>query len=93
MTEGVLSMKPNDPKSGSLQEFVKHYQVCWERWPAYLMVGGKERQVGFELELSGTSEIGTNHLGPGLSDVQACLLRAARHSRLDFSEGRAPFAV
>ncbi len=58
-------MKPNDAKSGTLQEFVKHYQVCWEVWPQYLMVGGKELQVGFELELSGTPEIGTNHLGPG----------------------------
>lgn len=46
-------------------DLVKRYQVCWEVWPEYLMVGGKQQQVGFELELSGTHEPGTEHVSPG----------------------------
>ena len=48
-----------------LADLVNRYRVCWEVWPEYLMVGGKERQVGFELELSGTHEPGTGHVDPG----------------------------
>lgn len=48
-----------------LGELVKRYQVCWEVWPEYLIVDGKEKQIGFELELSGTPELGTEHVGPG----------------------------
>jgi hypothetical protein len=51
--------------SSVLVDFVNRYHVCWEVWPEYLMVGGKERQVGFELELTGTPEAGTDHVGPG----------------------------
>ena len=60
------------PTSGSLNDqslvlmdLVKRYQVCWEVWPEYLMVDGKQQQVGFELELSGTHEPGTGHVSPG----------------------------
>lgn len=48
-----------------LVELVKRHQVCWEVWPEYLMVGGKQQHVGFELELSGTHEPGTEHVSPG----------------------------
>jgi hypothetical protein len=48
-----------------LADLVKRYQVCWEVWPEYLMVGGKQQQVGFELELSGTHEPGTGQVSPG----------------------------
>ena len=48
-----------------LVELVKRHQVCWEVWPEYLIVGGKQQQVGFELELSGTHEPGTEHVSPG----------------------------
>jgi hypothetical protein len=51
----------------SLVDLVKQYQVCWEVWPEVLMVGGKEKQVGFELELSGTPEPRTDDVGPGCS--------------------------
>ena len=56
---------PLEHSSSLLSGLVKRYQVCWEVWPEYLMVAGKEKQVGFELELSGTPEAGTSHLGPG----------------------------
>src|SRR6266568_8820002 len=48
-----------------LADLVKRYQVCWEVWPESLIVGGKQTQVGFELELSGTPELGPDHIGPG----------------------------
>lgn len=51
-------------ETSSLADLVKRYEVCWEVWPEYLLVNGKERQVGFELELCGTHEAG-NHIGPG----------------------------
>lgn len=48
-----------------LTDLVRRCQVCWEVWPEYLVADGKEQQVGFELELTGTPEVGTNHIGPG----------------------------
>lgn len=51
--------------SPTLANLVNCYQVCWEVWPEYLIVDGKERQVGFELELAGTPEAGANPVGPG----------------------------
>jgi hypothetical protein len=60
-----VSMLSTDQTASFLAGFVGRYQVCWEVWPEYLMVGGKERQVGFELELTGTPEPGSDHVGPG----------------------------
>jgi hypothetical protein len=48
-----------------LADLVKRYYVCWEAWPEYSMIGGQERQTGFELELSGTHESATQHMGRG----------------------------
>lgn len=58
-------MLSTEQGSSVLAGLVNRFQVCWEVWPEYLMVGGKERQVGFELELTGTPEPGTDHIGPG----------------------------
>lgn len=52
-------------QSSVMVDLVKRYQVCWEVWPESLMVGGKQQQVGFELELSGTHEPATGHVSPG----------------------------
>lgn len=49
----------------TLAELVNRYRVCWEVWPESLFVGGKQTQVGFELELSGTHEAGAYHASPG----------------------------
>ncbi len=65
-----------------LGDLVNRYQVCWEVFPEYLMVNGKERQVGFELELTGTPEAGTDHVGPG---CPACRrVYAALHAVADW---------
>ena len=48
-----------------LHELVKRFQVCWQVWPEYAMVGREKRQIGFTLDLYGTHEPGTGHVGPG----------------------------
>jgi len=48
-----------------LAALVERYQVCWEVAPEYSTIGGQERQTGFELELSGTHESATQHMGRG----------------------------
>jgi len=40
----------------TLAELVQRYQVCWEVWPEYTVMGPKSQQVGFELELLGSDE-------------------------------------
>jgi hypothetical protein len=44
------------PTNNGLSSLVQRYQVCWEVWPEYLAVGQGIRQVGFELELSGSDK-------------------------------------
>jgi hypothetical protein len=58
-------MTYTEQRAAILVDLVKQYQVCSEVWPEYLVVGGKEEQVGFELKLSGTHESATQHIGPG----------------------------
>ena len=52
-------------QSSALMDLVRRYQVCWDVWPESLIVGGKQQQVGFELELSGTHDSGTGTVSPG----------------------------
>ena len=75
-------MPATEQTSSVLADLVNRYQVCWEVFPEYLMVDGKERQVGFELELTGTPEEGTEHIGPG---CPACRrVYAALHAIADW---------
>jgi hypothetical protein len=57
-------MASTERSSPGVAGLVQRFQVCWEVWPEYLMIGGKQQQVGFELELSGTREPGTGHVSP-----------------------------
>lgn len=54
-----------------LRELVQRYQVCWEVWPEFIMVGREKRQIGFALELSGTHERSVEHPTPGCSHCRA----------------------
>lgn len=47
-----------------LRELTERYRVCWDVWPELLVRDGKQRQVGFELELSGTHDFDGHHGGP-----------------------------
>lgn len=51
-------------ETSSLADLVRRYEVCWEVWPEYSLVNGHERQVGFEIELCGTHDVG-DHVGRG----------------------------
>ena len=42
--------------NNGLAGLVQRYQVCWEVWPEYSPMGHVLRQVGFELELSGSDK-------------------------------------
>jgi hypothetical protein len=48
-----------------LRNLTARHRVCWEVWPEYLMLGSQKRQVGFDLELSGTHAPGVEHPMPG----------------------------
>lgn len=61
-----------------LKEFVERFHVCWEALPDYYYVPVKDplhpeikepkkekRQIGFQLQLSGTHEAGVEHPQPG----------------------------
>lgn len=78
----------------NLQESVRRFRVCWDVWPEYVLVDKQTRQVGFELELSGTHEAGVEHAVPGcehcrrvfaaLSDIADWILpKEKRASRYD----------
>jgi hypothetical protein len=52
----VYEMTSSATTNNDLAELVRRYQICWEVWPEYLSVDHTMRQVGFELELSGTDK-------------------------------------
>jgi hypothetical protein len=62
-------MESQEQSCSMLAALVRRYRVCWEVWPEDIVAEGKVRQVGFELELSGTPEGGTDQFAPG---SQAC---------------------
>lgn len=44
--------------SGTIEDAIRRFRVCYEIWPEQGTVGGLMRQIGFALELSGTHEPG-----------------------------------
>ena len=72
-----------------LRPLVERYRVCWDVWPEYVMVGSERRQIGFELELSGTHAPGAHNPTPGCAyckEVFSALLSIAEWIRP--AEGR-----
>lgn len=53
-----------------LEELVERFRVCWRDWPEYIYADGHERQIGFELDLSGTHEPWVKHPEPGCEHCQ-----------------------
>jgi hypothetical protein len=70
---GSLDSQPGDP--ARLTALVERYQVCWEVYPLEILAKEKStteipvkegiRKIGFDLELYGTPECGTEHVMPG----------------------------
>ena len=53
-----------------IKEMVERFQVCWKVWPELIYVKGEKRQIGYELELSGTHEPWVEHPEPGCERCQ-----------------------
>jgi len=69
----VDEMTSSATTNNGLAELVQRYQVCWEVWPEYT-VDHTMRQVGFELELSGSDkEIRYNPTCPECSQIRGAL--------------------
>jgi hypothetical protein len=66
--EGMMS--PGEVETSSVEELVARYEVCWEVWPEYTFVGHEKRQIGFQLELSGTHGPCPEHPEPGCEECQ-----------------------
>ena len=65
------------------RELVERYHVCWEVSPEYAFINHEKRQIGFELDLSGTHEggTGTGHPEPGCQEchqIYQALVRIAK---------------
>jgi len=60
-----MAQADSQPSIERLQDLIQKHRVCYEVWPAYLMVEGKRVQVGFELELCGTHEHEGDQFEPG----------------------------
>ena len=63
-------MNADDTTSRELKELVERFRVCWKAWPEYTYVDGKRRQIGFDLDLSGTHEPWVKHPDPGCEHCQ-----------------------
>jgi len=61
----ALKASENGSTPQKLKEFVERFQVCWEALPDYYPVKKELRQIGFQLELTGTHEQGVKHPLPG----------------------------
>lgn len=61
-------------------ELAERFRVCSDVWPDYTFVGHERRQIGFQLELSGTHEHGPEHPEPGCDEcheIYSALVRIA----------------
>jgi len=61
-------LKPGD--LAGIKSLVQRYQVCWEVYPLQILVKEGIRKIGFDLELLGTPECGTEHISPGCQHCQ-----------------------
>jgi len=56
--------------SAGIKALVQSFRVCWDVCPAEILVKNAIPKIGFDLELFGTPECGTEHVDPG---CQHCL--------------------
>ena len=57
-----------------LKNLVERFRVCWKVWPELIYIKGEKRQIGYELELSGTHEPWVEHPEPGCEHCQRVYL-------------------
>ena len=72
---------PSTPsESTDISDLVRRFHVCWDVWPEYAFIKHEKRQIGFELDLSGTYEGGEPHPEPGCEqcmEIYRALVRIA----------------
>jgi hypothetical protein len=61
-------LESSDPTR--IKALVQRFRVCWDVYPAEILVKNTVRKIGFDLELYGAPECGTEHVDPG---CQHCL--------------------
>jgi hypothetical protein len=65
---GPPDLELGDP--ARIKGLVQRFEVCWEVYPAEILAKNAIRKIGFDLELCGTPECGSEHVDPG---CQHCL--------------------
>lgn len=73
-------MPSTTPKSQDIRELVERFHVCRDVWPEYTYINHEKRQIGFELDLSGSHEGGEEHPEPGCEkylEIYQALVRIA----------------
>ena len=59
----LRELEPGDP--AGIKAMVQRFRVCWEVYPLQILAKEGIRKIGFDLELFGTPECGTEHVVPG----------------------------
>jgi len=52
-------------KSQGIKDIIEHFHVCQDVWPEYTFIAHEKRQIGFELDLSGSHSGAQEHPEPG----------------------------
>jgi len=53
-----------------VKSLVQRFRVCWEVYPLQILAKEGIRKIGFDLQLFGTPECGTEHISPGCQHCQ-----------------------
>jgi hypothetical protein len=61
---------PEPGDLGGIKALVQRFRVCWEVYPLQILTEEGIRKIGFNLELYGTPECGTEHITPGCPHCQ-----------------------
>jgi len=64
----LADLEPGDP--GGIKALVQRFRVCWEVYPLQILAKEGIRKIGFDLQLFGTPECGTEHISPGCQHCQ-----------------------
>lgn len=65
------SLRDLEPGAAAgIKALVQRFRVCWEVSPLQIFAKEGIRKIGFNLELFGTPECGTEHISPGCQHCQ-----------------------
>lgn len=73
-------MPPDTTKSQDVKGLVERFHVCRDVWPEYAFFNHEKRQIGFELDFSGSPQDEEKHPEPGSDkclEIYKALVRIA----------------